>query len=276
MILKVNNEQLDFELEATETQLGHIWNKISEYLQAEGYILLQVVVDGAVINVKESGWQQLNLAKIDELSLTAELMLELEDVIYALKLTEEALLAADDEAMLKLKAIWGRLYHSVRFWLTGFALEERLYTALLELSTLPQEPALKVVKLFAGLLKEKDAELNDIHGQLHQTLQEFYDCRDFLVGLSGAFQQGNDAKAMQEMLNFMQLFQKILRLSSFLATGIAREELIALLEELSGQLSAFTEACSAGDYILAADIAEYEISERLERLPAIIALLKIK
>ncbi|MCL2519717.1 MAG: hypothetical protein FWE37_01755 [Spirochaetaceae bacterium] len=274
MILKINNEQLNFELEAEETELGHILDKLIIYLRDEGYVLLQIKVNDGVIDLKTADWQRLKLTEINELNLTAELMLELDEAVYALKLAEEALLAANKAALLKMQPMWLKLAYSIRFWLAGFAVEEKLYAALLQLDSLPLEAASKLVKLFIDMLNEKENELNDVYTELNKTITDLCDHKDILTSLSKAFQQNNDAKAMQDMLNFMQLFQKIIRLSSFMPIGKAKEELVKLLNELSGQLSAFTEACSARDYILAADIAEYEISERLPRLLPIIALLK--
>jgi hypothetical protein len=281
MELKINNEAVAFELEENESQLGQILGDLIGYLRRSGYWHIEVYTDDEKVDLGNEEWREKPLAEIAVLNIAGEPVLELEETLEAARLALEALQQRNCSSMQKIGALWLKICHSLNFWLVDFNFGNDFFTALESFGVLlmhfdENEPlykhAVKLIEVAVAALDEKNRELENPRREILRAIDELVRFKEQLAALAGYFQNGKDSTAMQIILAFMQAFQKLIRTSAFLTGSDVeeeRKELINFIGELSEQTAGFTDACEMKDYILAGDIAEYEIAEKLDALTAV-------
>jgi hypothetical protein len=273
MQLKVNDDEIAFTLEEGENELGQILDGLLNYLQGEGYGALQVYANGVLVDRAEDNWRSISLDGLKLLHIKGEQVLSFTKLQEALSRVNLALSSANNGPMLsQVQNEWPQINLAVKFWLASFGLGNDFFKAF---ETLPDSfnldsfnttAAQKLIEQCGYLLAEKERELLNPQGEIIGVINTLAGFSDKLIPLSVQFQSNNDGKAMQTVLAFMQSFQKFVRLATIVFAGhsIAQRELVLnFIEEVSDYTTQFTIACENRDYILAGDIAEYELAPRL-------------
>ncbi|MDC7239554.1 MAG: hypothetical protein PQJ50_04260, partial [Spirochaetales bacterium] len=119
-----------------------------------------------------------------------------------------------------------------------------------------------------------------IQGRLDEIVQpekSGAECYDAIVALmpqmenvSLMLQTGKDREAMDVIIRFTELFQKLLRVFTFLPEETKEnhhEGLKEYIKDMSGILKELTEAFSSEDSVLMGDLMEYEILPRMKSFP---------
>jgi hypothetical protein len=173
--------------------------------------------------------------------------------------------------------IWPEIVSSVGFWLSDFHLGKDYMQVFEKMPKLFSQVGDENVRtqlqrsidLAAQALTQKNQELDQPWQQAQQALESIKSFRDELTQLSVLFQNQQDAKAMHKILAFMETFQKLMRCVSFIKhknQPTMQQQLLDIAHQLSQQMTAFSQACEQKDYVLAADLAEYEILPILQSL----------
>lgn len=283
MKLELNGQALAFSLDK-ERVLADFLPGVIHYARGQGFMLFDVQVDGvAVTPENQHEMEPRLLADIALIAVVARPVFEIGECLEALELATEALNSGDAKALSQIALVWYGLQESVAFWLSDFNLGQGYFDGFAQLGVQFQQPImsgekdkqLRFVAVAMRALAEKDKELEDPQSQLLSTVQQLLLFRSRLESVGALLQNGQDAKATQEILAFMELFQKFIRCLHFLGDefGALREEASAWAHEVSEQMSLVTAAYADKDYVTAGDLAEYEVAARLEALEPWVSLL---
>lgn len=283
MKLEINGEEIAFELENEQT-LKDVVRSVVEYLQTNGFIDVQIMADGKKLELQDTSWYDQPIKEIEHMQVHAQTAYDFEQCIKILHLGKEALESGNQEDIDKIMSLWPRFVLSLHFWLSDFHLGDGYFNTMMNIpNLLPQmnekqelrAQILRMMELSIHAIQEKGRELEHPKEELLLAITQLQDFREPLTGLAVLFQNGKDAQAMQEILVFMELFQKLMRTASFLPAEEQefRQKIAQLAEAFSDKMKEFTQACETRDYVLAADLAEYEIVPHLDSLDELKTLL---
>lgn len=283
MKLEINGEEIAFELENEQT-LKDVVRGVIEYLQTNGFIDVQILVDGKKLELQDDSWHDCAIKDIEHMQVNGLMAYDFEQCIKVLHLAKEALEAGEQENIDKVMSLWPRFILSLHFWLSDFHLGESYFNTIMNIpNLLPQmkekeelrTQILRMLELSVHAIQEKGRELEHPKEELLLAITQLQNFKEPLTGLAVLFQNGKDAQAMQEILIFMELFQKLMRTANFLDSDEHefRQRIALLAENFSGKMREFTQACETRDYVLAADLAEYEIVPYLDDLDELKTLL---
>ncbi len=283
MKLEINGEEIAFELEHEQT-LKDVVRSVVEYLQANGFVDVQIVCDGKQLALHDTSWHDQPIKEIEHMQVSGQMAYDFEQCIKILHLAKEALESSNQEDIDKIMSLWPRFVLSLHFWLSDFHLGDGYFNTMVNIPNLvPQmnekeelrTQILRMMELSVHAIQEKGRELEHPKEELLLAITQLQDFKEPLTGLAVLFQNGKDAQAMQEILVFMELFQKLMRTANFLPTQEQefRQKIAQLAEIFSDKMKEFTQACEVKDYVLAADLAEYEIVPHLDSLDELKALL---
>ncbi len=283
MKLELNGQALAFSLDQ-ERVLADFLPGVIHYARGQGFMLFDVKVDGVPVTVdNQREMEPLLLTDITLIAVEARPVFEISECLEALTLGEEALKSGDVKALSQLAVVWHGLHESLSFWLSDFNLGQAYFDGFAQLGSLFQngEPGmdkdkqLRFLAVAVRALTEKDLELENPQQQLLNTVEQLITFRPRLEAVGSLLQNAQDAKATQEILAFMELFQKFIRCVHFLddAFGPLREQASAWAHEVSEQMSLVTAAYADRDYVTAGDLAEYEVATRLEALEPWVSIL---
>jgi hypothetical protein len=277
MKIIINGIENDYSVEeASKETLDDLVGALVGSLNRQGFVQFSFFMGDKALHTIEQ-WQTFNLKKVENLRIEAIIALELEEcltktgvLLAALKLNDKVLLQTTQGT----ENQWQRFLSSLDFWLTDFTMADddlQKIADCVNLSEQEREQALSFVEELISLLTQKDRELSNPTGELLEAIKVLQGFKTELLSLSALFNQGLDQKAMQKMVDFSVVVHKFERCSSFLDENCAdlRDLCSTFCVDMSGQLNAFSDACTAKDYVLAGDIAEYEMAERLDLLEKI-------
>ena len=96
MKLEINGEEIAFELENEQT-LKDVVRSVVEYLQINGFIDVQILVDGEKIELHDDSWHNRAIEDIAHMRVSSLMAYDFEQCIKILHLAKEALEADDQE-----------------------------------------------------------------------------------------------------------------------------------------------------------------------------------
>lgn len=284
MKLEINGEEIAFELENEKT-LEDVVRSIATHLQDHGFVGLEIMADGEKLSFEDDSWKGKQIKDVQRLQVNGQMAYDFDQCIKILLLAKEAFDGENLEDIGKILAFWPRFMISLRFWLSDFHLGEGYFSTIGNLPNLVSQflekselkvQILRILDLSTQALEEKGRELENPKSEVLVAISRLQDFRDPLTSLAVLFQNGKDAKAMQDILIFMELFQKLMRTVNFLPASYQsmREKTAEIAQGFSGKMKEFTQACEVKDYVLAADLAEYEIVPQLDALDQLRVLLE--
>ncbi|MGL4524795.1 MAG: hypothetical protein ACRCVN_04665 [Spirochaetia bacterium] len=285
MKLEINGEEIVFELE-NEKKLIDVVKSIVGYLQSNAFVDLIFDADGKILEITDISWHELLVEDVQLLKVKGEMAYDFEQCMQILELTKEVFIAGTDEDLKKILGLWPRFVISLRFWLSDFHLGESYFNTIKNLPHLiaqvSDKPELKdqiirMLELSMEAVKEKGRELENPKEEVLLAIDRLQNFKEPLTSLAVLFQNGKDGQAMQDILVFMELFQKLMRTVNFLPVQeyqAFREKTAAVAQSFSEKIREFTQACEDKDYVLAADVAEYEILPQLESLDELKKMLQ--
>lgn len=284
MRLEVNGEEIAFELENEET-LKDVVLSVVNHLQSHGFVDLEIIADGSKLILSDDSWKDKSIKDIEFLQVRGDMAYDFEQCLKIMLLSREAFEAGNPEDVRKILGFWPRFMISIRFWLSDFHLGEGYFTTMGNvpnlISQILEQPELKgqiirMLNLSMQAIEEKGRELDHPKEEILSAILRLQAFKEPLAALAILFQNGKDAKAMQDILVFMEVFQKLMRTVNFLPADyqLLRQKTAQIAQKFSDKMREFTQACETKDYVLAADLAEYEIVPNLEALDEIKVLLE--
>ncbi len=283
MEIRVNNEEIAID-QAEGDSVGDILTRADSLLEAAGAVIVGVSLDGLPLD--PDGLQELGTrgaATVSRLDIAAEhssdyraraIELLLDIVGKALPIPDEAALRSLHESLASLEESLGGLFPSD---------ELAFIKGLVEASKVRDEgdSEIRFAESLAGfdaIFRERLAELRDPVGEFRRAASVYRGAAAELRELPVWLQTGKEGRAMQAVLVFVELFNKIIRLMPELgrkgvdagSLRVGDLELPAFYAAFNGVLKELVQAIEDRDSVLIGDLSEYEVAPRMEGLFAAI------
>ncbi|HUX36675.1 MAG TPA: hypothetical protein VMV44_02115 [Rectinemataceae bacterium] len=283
MEIRVNNEDIGIEQREGDT-VGDILTRADGLLEAAGAVIVGVSLDGMPLDpdsLLELGAR--SAAKASRLDIAAEhssdyraraIDLLLDIVAKALPLPDVAARRALHDSLASLEEGLGGLFPS-----DELAFIKSLVEALK--SSDESEADRRFAESLAGfeaIFRERLAELRDPVAEFRRAATVYRGAAEELRELPVWLQTGKEGRAMQAVLVFVELFNKIIRLMPELGRKgvdagnlrVGELELPAFYTAFNGVLKELVQAIEDRDSVLIGDLSEYEVAPRMEGLFAAI------
>ncbi len=297
MEIKINNTVLDTTLE-NEKYLGEVIDAVKEWLGESNMHIKEIVQDGEHLPMEQtSTWWNKNIEDIDKVAIIALTNFEkytedLQVVYQYITMLEKAVnsqnfpLAAD---LIKDAAIIGETLdyffpkqndkgmYSIR-------LAQLIHdSGINEAKNSPENKKLtEFLAKTAFLLQQRINEITDPVGVLKATAQTLTDLVPEIANVSVLLQTGKDAQALNSIITFVELSEKIVRLYSIIKetqtidlNAITVDEIPfnTFYRDFNDILKELADAFESSDTVLIGDLLEYEIVPRIDILRKYIALI---
>ncbi|MBI9105219.1 MAG: hypothetical protein JEZ04_00650 [Spirochaetales bacterium] len=299
MEIFINDEKIDFKLE-DETMLYQVVDGLASWTAGNGYYIQAIHFDDKKYTAEDPACRDIPVETVLRLKISAKSRMEIH---------EENLQLLYQYISLFLKSIEGKNIQlikdlqvdadSITKLLADFLGEDRdgeetisrkLYKNLIALN--PENPEKKPEQLQALntqlvslkiILNERILELANPLGELQKTTRAMKTSVIEINDISVLLQTGKDREALNSIIKFSELSQKILRIYPLLKNnGIIDIENITIDEknfseyyvDLNDILSELLEAFTANDSVLIGDLLEYEVAPRIESLVAALDLIQ--
>jgi len=289
----VNDFELDFKLE-TEKNLSQVIDSLREWLAGEGHHIQEVKVDDLFLNWdRPETWNTRELTGIETIRVSSINNMELRvQYLHALHQFFTLMKRSLEEKNLPLlKEILGD-YGSVKLYLnivfppasdSGSAtLADKIDRFLMDSGLLTGEKIpdntnelLILVSNLAVLISELIREITSPLTEILNTATLLNQLVPRMGDVSVLLQTGKDKDAMETVIRFTELSQKLIRIYPYLkAQGYLDTENARIQDlpfddyykDFNRILLELTRAFSANDSVLIGDLLEYEIAPRLEGL----------
>jgi len=298
MEIRINDNILDATLE-NEKFLGEVIEGIKKWLTEASLNIKEVIQDGETLSLDQTAlWWNRNINEIKNINIIALTNIEkyIEDlqVVYQYSTMLEKALHSGNMALADLvtdhKIIGDTLdyFFSKRNSTSAYSKE---FSKLIESSHIEKdvEPAdTKDLEAFltkiSFLLKKRIGEISNPVSELKATALSLSRLIPDIENVSILFQAGKDKQAVDSVIIFIELSEKIIRLYSILKEtqtvdldalmvesihfNIFFGEFNEILKELAG-------AFELSDTVLIGDLLEYEVVPRIDTLLKFIALIEI-
>ena len=288
MEIRINNEIVDYTLEK-EKALGEVVDGIQEWLASNGFALTAIRKDDTDLTLAgRMEWQDEPVKEITSLRITAlhptDLTIDrLAATIQYLDLIKQdgnpdspviadLLTGIDDVSRMIDDAVFAEKSETVTL---GSRLKELAYATGIpakDVSLEKFEEFCTFVSELTILLHSRLRELTDPSGELRASVPALREALSKTGEISVLLQTGKDSAALRQLIRFIELNQKLLRLIGNLGNqGIIDLGLIevdgaatgAFAAQLNGYLRELSQAIETGDTVLLGDLLEYEIGPRL-------------
>ncbi len=285
MKIYINQDEIEFTLES-EKNLGEVFESVEKWLAARSYTVSEVFLDDEEISVTErSSWEKLDFQNRDSFRFIALTLSELKaqnlrTLLNFCRMLQVSLKEGNLELMKELLAEYTYIEGSYTVLLDDYsgAIKNHMASVLSDNGFIPEadrseENVKAVLEAFIMLEAVIQGRLDEIV----QPVKSGVECYEAIVGLmpqmenvSLMLQTGKDREAMDVIIRFTELFQKLLRVFTFLPEETKENHhdgLKEYIKDMSGVLKELTEAFSSEDSVLMGDLMEYEILPRMKSFP---------
>jgi hypothetical protein len=264
MNIEIDGENLAYTLEQ-ESVLQELLPALRLYVFGQGRFIEQIRLDGKPLLDKNTA-----IGQIEQLSIDTSAVLELDVVLMRAK---NLLLRVESGEGCDLSGCAGNIVafaKSCEFWLQDFSLNEEFFTLL---TTLPEydgqaerrELYQKSLQAVLRCLQERNTELEQPVAVVLHSMQALLEKEQAMSDLGSSLQANKDASTAYEILLFMEALQKLKRTMVLLPAEFDAiyGQLESWVGEVMGFMQPMIEAFDKKDFVLVADLAEYEVASRL-------------
>ena len=288
MEIRINDQVIDFTLEQ-EKALGDVVDGIQEWLALNGFTLTGIRKDSAVLELgSRLDWRNDPVAEIASLEISAlhptDLALDkLTAAIQYLDLIRQdgdpespviadLLKGVDDVAQMIDDVLPSQEPGSATFGAQFGKLARGTGIIEGEVSADGFADFFAFISELTVVLHSRIRELSDPVAELRTLAPRLRDTLDEISGIAVLLQTGKDAEAMRQLIKFIEIVQKLLRLvhnlkeQALLDLGIFKVEEMPAADfaaKLNGTFRQLSGAMETGDTILVGDLLEYEIGPSL-------------
>ncbi len=298
MEIKINNTALDTTLE-NEKYLGEVVDAVKRWLAESNMQIKEILQDGKHLPMDETGrWWNTHISDIDKLDFVALTNFE--------KYTEDLQIVYQYVTML------GKAVHSRNFILASdlatdsaiigetldyfFPKQNNPEPFSIQLSRLIQNsrikdaqdtpentPLIEFLTKVSFLLQQRINEVTDPVGVLKAASEAFSGIIADITNVSVLLQTGKDKEALDAVLSFVELSEKIIRLSSFIretqtidldSIKVEGITFSSFFDAFNRILKELAEAFETSDTVLIGDLLEYEVVPKIDTLLKYISIIE--
>ena len=289
MNITINEQAIDYTLE-NERNLGEVLTGIREWLGNSGYKVSSIEYDGTtVIPGGDDGmnWQQTSVDQIANLDITVLSATEqygqdLFTIHQYISLLQRAISAENHELIKDLKGELPYIVNNIDAVMGSTNEYGRILEKLVEESGIFQgelKPTVQQLQSYLQnlliLLQSRLSEVTQPLTELRATAESLRTLVPQLMDVSVNLQTGKDKAAMDSVIEFTEISEKLIRLYRILqnlgiadvsTTQIEGQDFKSFYAELNDIFHELEDAFNSRDSVLIGDLLEYEIAPRTERL----------
>lgn len=285
MKIYINQDEIEFTLEQ-EKNLGELCSSVEKWLAPRGFTITAIALDKEELNTDQRDqWRERGFDECEEIHFTALTLMELKaqnltTLLHYCQMLQASLKEGNVTLLDELLAEYSYIQDSYEILLEDYSHTIRDHMAsLLKINGFipagdkSEEMVRTVLEAFIMLEAVIQGRLDEISDPLRSGSE----CYDAIIGMMGdmeevsvLLQTGKDKQAMDIIIRFTELFQKLLRIFTYLPQEMKEshgEDLKAYIGDMSGILKELTEAFTSEDTILMGDLMEYEILPRMKSFP---------
>jgi len=297
MEITLNSKPFDITIE-NEKNLGELFIGISEWLNKSGYEISEVIQDGKKLQLDNDKWQTNLLKSINNLEIitipgSTRYIMDLHTIYQSISLLLNALVKDNKPLIDDLISELPYIADALDLFLSKKDVllfgKEKLtslisnYTSNRENNSNIKFLVLEHLEELLKVLKTRIKEVTSPYPELKETTKKLKNLIPVISDVALMLQTGNDKKAMDSVLKFINLSEKLIRIFPFLVeqgyTDIRMQSIENInfndfYKELNNILSELVEAFDINDSILIGDLMEYEIVPKIDKLFEYIELVK--
>lgn len=289
MEIKINNQKIDFSLEDEKT-LGDIVDGIYQWLGSSGYRISAIEHDGSTIypdadpqeNWKRHSIDGVKLLHFTVLSQSEQHVQDLHTIHQYISLFNHALSAGNQKLLSELLEDLPYITQHIDLFLGGRDNYGASLQQLIDSSGVkegefksPVKNLMVYCQNLLVLLSSRISEFTNPFLEMKSSATALQQLLPKLSDVSVLLQTGKDKEAMNLIIEFTEISQKLIRLYSIIRDEgytdladkpIEGQSFSEFYEEMNGILRELEEAFNSGDSVLIGDLLEYEIAPKLEKL----------
>ncbi len=289
MNITINEQAIDYTLE-NERNLGEVLAGIREWLGNSGYKVSSIEYDGTTVipgeeddkKWRETSVEQINNLDITILSATEQYGQDLFTIHQYLSLLQRAISAENHELIKDLKSELPYIVNNIDAVMGSNNEYGRVLEKLVEESGIFEEELKPTVQQLNSylqnlliLLQSRLSEVTQPLTELRATAESLRTLVPQLMDVSVNLQTGKDKAAMDSVIEFTEISEKLIRLYRILQnlgiadishTQIEGQDFKSFYAELNDIFHELEDAFNSRDSVLIGDLLEYEIAPRTERL----------
>lgn len=285
MKIYINQDELDFSFENEKT-LGDIYKSIEQWMAPQGFSISEIMIneEEVFLNKKEN-WYDKPFTGSEEIKITALTLLELKadnikTILSYTGMVQKALKEGNLTVLNELLEEYSYIKDSYKLLLddSSAAIKNHMDMLLETNGFIPEgerteQNVITVLEGFIMLEAVIQGRLEEITNP-YKAGKDTYDSIQAMLpqmeDVSLMLQTGKDKDAMDIIIRFSELFQKLLRIYTNIPEvkiSEHKEEIKKFISGMSGVLNELAEAFSTEDSVLMGDLMEYEIMPRMEKFP---------
>ncbi len=286
MKIYINQDEIDFSFENEKT-LGDIYHSIESWLTPQGYSITEMHLDGQEIQITDpANWKDSPFSGKEEIFFTALTLsqLKVQNLETLLSYTEmfiQSLKEGNIKLLNDLLDEYQYIEGSFELLLddNNQAIKNHMANLLQSNGFLPEKErdeqnvisVLEGFIMLGAVIKGRMEEITDPVKSGSETYDTIQAMLPQMEEVSLMLQTGKDREAMEIIIRFSELFQKLLRVYTNIPENQIEQnqkaELKEHISEMSRILKELAEAFSNEDSVLLGDLMEYEIMPRMEAFP---------
>ena len=303
MTIFINGSELDFKLEKEKTLL-EVLNSLESWIDNQGHQLEEIDVDGApLVADNMDDWKDNPIGELGRIDLTTISKVEARigylQALYQFFLLLQRSLEENNDALLgqiastypdirvKLSHLFpapeSQSQHTFTERLDEFLTGSGIFTT----GKVPENPEtlIELVSKLNLIISELIREITNPLTELLTTAHLLNNLISEMEEISVLLQTGKDKEAMESIIRFTELSQKLIRIYPNLMhhgiVDVTKEKIQEkpfheFYREFNSTLTELTNAFQANDTVLIGDLLEYEIAPRLEELTHFLENIKGK
>ncbi len=299
MIITLNKDPLDLTLEK-EKNLEELVSGLSDWLTGEGYEITGLVQDGMELDIYTDKWKETALDSIKMLDITAvpgheKYITDLQTLYQYVTLLHDSIKKGNRSLTKDLLGEIPIITGSMDFFFgkNGKPSPESLRMKEFTDSYSPEETQdkssndsfINFLMTISVILQNRINEITSPFTELKNSSEALTRLLPKISEISVMLQTGNDKQAMDAVLRFIELSEKLIRIFHFLRfstfiditeKSIEKESFSDFYKEFNDILSELVGAFDINDSILIGDLMEYEVVPKVNRLLEYIDLIKNK
>ncbi|MCK5154009.1 MAG: hypothetical protein KAQ93_06575 [Spirochaetales bacterium] len=290
MEITLNSEPFDVTIENEKT-LSELFSGLSNWLNKSGYEITGLIQDGEELKLNESNeWQGNLLETITNLDVKAisgsdRYISDLQTLYQYITLLQNAILAGNKSLTTDLLSELPYITNTIDSFLTkkdltayGTVILQEHINNFQNDNNGKSENRDNLIHLLQGIsiiLQTRIKEVTSPFNEIQNTAEQLKDLIPSISDVSVMLQTGEDKKAMDSVLGFIELSEKLIRTFPFLKNfgytdiskiSIDSESFNDFYKDLNSILTELVEAFNINDSILIGDLMEYEIAPRVNKL----------
>ncbi|MCK5675265.1 MAG: hypothetical protein KAH95_17925 [Spirochaetales bacterium] len=297
MEITLNSEPFDVTIENEKT-LHELFKGLSEWLNGSGYEITGLVKDKQELELNNNDWENILLDTINNLDIKAisgldKYISDLQTLYQYVTLLQNAIIAENRALTTDLLSELSYITSTLDSFLTKkdlpvygtIILQERI-NDFLNKNTKPEKSKndlIEILNKLSLILQTRIKEATSPFLELQTASEQLKNLIPSISDVSVMLQTGDDKKAMDSVLNFIDLSEKLIRLFPFLKEigytdirkgSIDSESFNDFYTDLNGILIELVDAFNINDSILIGDLMEYEIAPRVNKLLEYVKLIE--